>query len=209
MVACAIARSPEKVPKSSGNSVPKAPVSRPSVAAAQAPTAPFVPLELTDAQLKRACRVQPIIAKAAQREGLDPNLLNAIVWLESKFEPKAQNRSGARGLMQLMPGTSKAMAKALGRSHKPFDPDFNIQAGAHLLRVLLDKFDGDERLALFGYARGSGRARAWQSSSEPLPEGVRAFLAKVERGRRTFSDWGLPSRSTRVCQTSSSKVSVP
>lgn len=162
----------------------------------------FVPIALTEDQLRRACRVQAIVAKASTSEGVEPNLINAIVWLESKFDPKAYNRSGARGLMQLMPTTSKAMAQALRRQNRPYDPDFSIHAGAHLVRVLLEKFEGDEHLALFGYARGSGRVRAWQKTREPLPDGVRSFIEKVERGRRTFEAMGFPGSAKTVCRKS-------
>lgn len=162
----------------------------------------FVPISLSEDQLRRACRVQAIVAKASMSEGIEPNLINAIVWLESKFDPKAHNRSGARGLMQLMPTTSKAMAQALRRQNRPYDPDFSIHAGAHLVRVLLEKFEGDEQLALFGYARGSGRVRAWQKTREPLPTGVRSFIEKVERGRRTFEAMGFPGSAQTVCQKS-------
>lgn len=161
---------------------------------------PFDPIPLSDEQLARACRIQPIVARASAAENLEPNLVNALVWVESKFDPSARNRSGAKGLMQLMPTTAKAMAAALKRKNRPLDPDFSVHAGAHLLRVLLDKFDGDEQLALFGYARGSGRVRAWQETRGPLPSGVREFIAKVERGRKTFARMGFPDAAARVCQ---------
>lgn len=176
----------------------ESPPARPPKAARTEP--PFHPISLTDEQLARACKVQPLVARASAAENLEPNLVNAIVWLESKFDPKASNKSGAKGLMQLMPTTSKAMAATLQRKNRPFDPEFNIHAGAHLLRVLLDKFDGDEKLALFGYARGSGRVRAWQKTREPMPAGVREFIAKVERGRKTFARLGFPDAAPRVCQ---------
>jgi len=176
------------------SSSPPAPRSKPTPAAPSpvrsAPRPP--PLTIEDEYLERACRVQPFVEDAAKAHDVAPNLLNALIWLESKFDPRAHNRSGARGLMQLMPKTSQAMAKALGRPNRPYDPEFSVHAGAHLLSLLLRKFDGDERLALFGYARGSGSVRAWQAKKQPLPEGVRTFIEKVERGRETFSLLGFP-----------------
>ena len=157
------------------------------------PQPPLEPYALSDAQLTRAKKYQRIVAKAAADHGVDANLINGIIWTETKFNAKARNRSGASGLMQLMPITSKAMAKRLGRPHRPMDPDFNIHAGTKLLSQLLKKFDGDEELALFGYARGGGRVRAWQKTpDEPIPTGVQNFIRKVRRAQLTFQQLGLP-----------------
>jgi soluble lytic murein transglycosylase-like protein len=163
----------------------------PAIAAAL-PAPPADPIELTDAQLARARAVQRHVKEAAAAYDVDPNLINAIIWAESKFDPKAKNRSGARGLMQLMPGTSKAMAKALGRPNRPHDPAFAVHAGTYLYARLRDKFDGNEDLALFGYARGSGGVRAWQERGGPMPEGVQKFIARVRRAQATFRGMGLP-----------------
>ncbi len=153
----------------------------------------FEPIRLNEDQLRRAKAVQPFVAKAAADHGIDPNLLNGIIWAESKFNPKARNKkSGARGLMQLMPGTAKAMAKRLGRPSRPYDPEFATQAGAKLLSILSDKFEADEQLMLFGYARGSGSVRKWQKTDAPIPEGVQKFIARVRRARATFESLGFP-----------------
>jgi soluble lytic murein transglycosylase-like protein len=151
------------------------------------------PLELSDEQLARAKKVQRHVRAAAAEYSLDPNLLNGVIWAESKFNPKARNRSGARGLMQMMPKTSKAMAQRIGRPHRPYDPAFSILAGASLLAGLRDKFDGDIELALFGYARGSGRVRKYQREGGEIPEGVLKFIARVRRAQRTFADLGFPA----------------
>lgn len=158
--------------------------------------AKFEPVKLTEEQLKRARAVQPLVAKAARDHGIDPNLLNGIIYNESKFNPKARNpKSGAAGLMQLMPGTSKAMARRLERPNKPYDPKFATQAGAKLLSILSKKFDGDINLMLFGYARGSGTVRKWQDSNKPMPEGVLKFIAKVKRAQATFEQMGFPEKA--------------
>lgn len=151
------------------------------------------PLELSDEQLARARKIQPLVATAAKEHGVDPNLLNGVIWSESKFNPKAYNRrSGARGLMQLMPKTGKAMAKRLERRFKPYDPEFSVQAGAKLLSILLGKFDDDEELALFGYARGGGRVRRYLREGGEIPEGVLKFIARVRRAQYTFEQLGFP-----------------
>lgn len=172
----------------------------PPVAAAPAPTSPppaapepFDPLPLTDAQLARARAVQKHVIAAATTYDVDPNLINGIIWSESKFDPRARNRSGARGLMQLMPKTAKAMGKKLGRPVRTSDPEFSIHAGTYLFSRLRDKFDGDDELALFGYARGSGSVRKWQDAGGPIPEGVQRFIARVRRAQATFASLGFPT----------------
>ncbi|MCA9694688.1 MAG: transglycosylase SLT domain-containing protein [Myxococcales bacterium] len=165
----------------------------PDVAPTPEPEPPFTPIELTEDQRTKARRVQPLVAAAARDHGLDPNLINAIIWNESKFNPRARNRSGARGLMQLMPGTAKAMARRLRRPSRPYDPEFSVQAGAALLSILLAKFDGDLDLALFAYTRGDGRVRGWLAAGETeMPKGVVAFIERVRRAMRTFAALGFP-----------------
>lgn len=171
-------------------------VEEPEPAATPEPVDDFEPLKLSAVQRQRALKVQALVATAAEEHGIDPNVLNAIIWRESKFNPKARNPSGARGLMQLMPVTGKAMAKKLGRSFRPYDPEFSIQAGAKLLSILLQRFDQDLELALFGYARGSGGVRKWQREGGPKPERVVAFVAKVEHARRSFELMGYPTPAT-------------
>ncbi len=157
------------------------------------PEPTFEPLSLDDIQLARARKLQPLVAKAADDHGVDPNLINGIIWAESKFNPKARNRSGAKGLMQLMPITARGMAKKLGRRVRVYDPDFSIQAGTKLLSIMLERFEGDEELALFAFGRGGGRVRGWQADGETeLPEGVQKFIERVRRGQRTFELLGFP-----------------
>ena len=155
------------------------------------------PYTLNDEQWKRARAVQRFVIAASAEHGVDPNLLNAVIWVESKFNPKARNNSGAKGLMQLMPKTGRAMAERLGRRHRPYDPEFSVHAGAKLLSTLLGKFEGKEKLALFGYARGGGRVRRWQREGGPIPEGVVKFIGRVERARFTFESLGFPESPQR------------
>jgi soluble lytic murein transglycosylase-like protein len=91
------------------------------------------------------------INAAATSNGIDPALLKGLVQQESGFDPNARSGAGAVGLTQLMPGT----AAALGVTD-PTDPVQSLQAGARYLREQLDRFGGDERLALAAYNAGPG-----------------------------------------------------
>jgi soluble lytic murein transglycosylase-like protein len=91
------------------------------------------------------------INAAATSNGIDPALLKGLVQQESGFDPNARSGAGAVGLTQLMPGT----AAALGVTD-PTDPAQSLQGGARYLREQLDRFGGDERLALAAYNAGPG-----------------------------------------------------
>ena len=98
-----------------------------------------------------------IIIQAAKRNQVDPALVKAIIMAESSYNPRAISKRGAKGLMQLMPGT----AKALGVENS-FDPEHNINAGVRYFRQLLNQFDGDMKLALAAYNAGSSKVRQYQ-----------------------------------------------
>jgi len=92
-----------------------------------------------------------LIQSAAQRNGVDPALLKALIRAESNFDPNAGSPAGAQGLTQLMPGT----AAALGVTDV-HDPAQAIEGGAKYLRQQLDAFGGDETKALAAYNAGPG-----------------------------------------------------
>ena len=92
-----------------------------------------------------------IIFEAGVREGVDPRLIHAVIWQESKYKPAAVSHAGAQGLMQLMPAAAKRF-KCEDRN----DPEQNVAAGTKYLRWLLKRFDGNVTLALAGYNAGEG-----------------------------------------------------
>jgi soluble lytic murein transglycosylase-like protein len=96
------------------------------------------------------------INTAAQSNGIDPALLKGLVSQESGFNPSARSGAGAVGLTQLMPGT----AAALGVTN-PLDPVQSLQGGAKYLRQQLDRFGGDEKLALAAYNAGPGAVQKY------------------------------------------------
>ena len=93
---------------------------------------------------------EDVIRKAARREGVDEQLVKAVVAAESGFNPQAVSSAGAKGLMQLMDGT----ARSLGVKD-PFDPASNVVGGTTFLRAMLDRF-GSVPLALAAYNAGPG-----------------------------------------------------
>lgn len=157
---------------------------------APAPTKPELPFD--DEQLARIEAVQDIVHAAAQAHGVDPMLINAVIWVESKFERRARGPAGSLGLMQLMPKTAAGLAKQLGRKRDSYDPDFNIHAGTLLLAHLLERFDGDVTLALAGYNRGAGTVAKWVNAGQPLPEGTQGFVARVLAAKARFEQLPAP-----------------
>jgi len=89
------------------------------------------------------------VAQAAARNGVDPNLIVAVMRQESGFNPRARSYKGASGLMQLMPATAARFGVV-----NMYDPQQNIEGGARYLRFLLDSFDGNVDLVLAGYNAG-------------------------------------------------------
>jgi soluble lytic murein transglycosylase-like protein len=89
------------------------------------------------------------IVESAARNGVDPNLIVAVMRQESGFNPRARSYKGASGLMQLMPATASRFGIA-----NIYDPQQNIEGGARYLRFLLDTFNGDVNLVLAGYNAG-------------------------------------------------------
>lgn len=92
-----------------------------------------------------------IIFEAGEIHGVDPRLIHAVIWQESKYQVQARSHAGAQGLMQLIPATAKRFG-----CQDPHDPASNITAGTKYLSWLLKRFSGNVQLALAGYNAGEG-----------------------------------------------------
>ena len=144
---------------------------------------------------ERIAVVEPLVERAAGEFDLPTDLLLAVIWVESRFDPDAVSSAGARGLMQLMPGTACDMARKLDEDDPdPHDPCFAVRAGAAYLAWLHDRFDGDEDVALAAYYCGPGRVRRALRRSGRVPDAGRRYARKVQRARSRFSDGGSDLR---------------
>ncbi len=115
-----------------------------------------------------------IIDRAANRYGVDQELIRAVIRTESGFNPDAVSPVGAQGLMQLMPET----AKDLGVDN-PFDAEQNVMGGTRYLRQLMDRYEGDLDRTLAAYNWGMGNVE--RRGLEQMPRETRNYLAKVKK----------------------------
>lgn len=115
--------------------------------------------------LHRSDRYTDLIEGVARADGLQPALVRAVLLVESGGDPKAISQRGARGLMQLMPGT----AKRYGVSDV-FDPEQNIRAGSHYLRDLASRYSNDLKLMLAAYNAGPAAVDQNNGGIPPIKE---------------------------------------
>jgi soluble lytic murein transglycosylase-like protein len=132
--------------------------------------------------LARAAQYDSIIENAALSAAVEPNLLRAVIVVESGFNSRAVSKRGAVGLMQLMPAT----ASRFGVSN-PYDPKQNIHAGARYLKFLMNRFGQNVRLALAAYNAGEEAVERNGGQIPPFTETM-AYVPKVLKIYRMLSD---------------------
>lgn len=116
---------------------------------------------------------ESLIRQHASRQGIRPDLVRAVIQVESAFNPQAVSPKGAMGLMQLMPATAKQFGVV-----DPFNPAENIRAGVTYLRQLLDKYNDNEQLALAAYNAGPGAVDKYGSKVPPYRE-TQNYVQKI------------------------------
>ena len=132
--------------------------------------------------LARAAQYDSIIEKAAISAALEPNLIRAVIVVESGFNSRAVSKRGAVGLMQLMPAT----ASRFGVSN-PYDPKQNVHAGARYLKFLMNRFGQNVRLALAAYNAGEDAVERNGGQIPPFTETM-AYVPRVLKIYRMLSD---------------------
>lgn len=123
--------------------------------------------------LARSSQYDPIIENAAAAQALEPNLLRAVIVVESGFNSRALSPKGAVGLMQLMPAT----AHRFGISNL-YDPSQNVAAGARYLKFLMTRFGNNVRLALAAYNAGEDAVQRSGGQIPPFSE-TQAYVPRV------------------------------
>lgn len=130
------------------------------------------PASTNYSQASNSGPVEQIIDKAASKYGVNQQLIKEVIRAESSFNQEAVSSAGAQGLMQLMPATAAAYGVT-----NPLDPSQNINAGTHLIRDLLNQFQGNVSLALAAYNAGSGAVQKYHGIP-PYAE-TKAYVSKI------------------------------
>jgi soluble lytic murein transglycosylase len=135
-------------------------------------------------------RYEQIVRGHAHNYSLDPALLAAVIYQESKFRADAKSDSGAIGLMQLLPGTAKGIALHTGgtafRVDDLYNPEINVRYGAWYLRHLLRKYR-DEQAALAAYNAGQDNVDRWQRDGRGIQfSETRAYVKRVEELKKIY-----------------------
>jgi soluble lytic murein transglycosylase-like protein len=129
----------------------------------------FIP---TDIPTSGDAEIDQLIFKAGKEYGVDPRLIHAVAYQESRYKIDAESHAGAQGLMQMMPATAARFAVE-GKS----GTEQNVYAGTKLLRWLLKRFDGNISLALAGYNAGEGSVDKYDGIP-PYPE-TQNYVRKI------------------------------
>jgi soluble lytic murein transglycosylase len=143
-------------------------------------------------RLRYPLNYQAIIRTHAHTYGIDPALLAAVIYQESKFDPTARSKSGAVGLMQLTPTTAEGIAiRTGGRAFRVGDlttPELNVRYGCWYLRDLFNKYK-QERLVLAAYNAGQGNVDRWLNAHEGIQFAeTRAYVSRVEHLQGVYRD---------------------
>jgi hypothetical protein len=146
--------------------------------------------------------IDSYILESGRRNAVDPLLLYSIMHQESTFKPRAMSYKGARGLMQLMPGTAIRFGVT-----SIWDPQQNIEGGSRYMRFLLDKFDGNVELALAGYNAGEGAVIKYGYRIPPYNE-TQEYVRRISKRYSLIRD-PLAARNASTVVAANQKDSAP
>lgn len=139
------------------------------------PTASASCLGLTaQSMAQRAAQYAPLIQKVSQKHGLSPQLVSAVMRVESCYDKRAVSRSGARGLMQLMPATAQQLGV-----RDSFDPEQNVDAGVRYLAQMMARFNNKLDHALAAYNAGPEAVEAYRDIP-PFPE-TQSYVSRIRK----------------------------
>ena len=138
-----------------------------------------------------------MIITAANKHGVDPDLVRLVISQESGFKTRARSPKQAQGLMQLIPETAARFGIL-----NPYDPQQNIDGGTQYLKWLLNRFDGDVRLALAGYNAGENTVKRYGNKIPPFKE-TRRYVKKIT------SAYGKTFHAVPIQSKSLSTLSIP
>ena len=127
---------------------------------------------------------EDLVVEHSKRHSLRPELVRAVIQVESGFDPLARSPKGAMGLMQLMPDTARSLGV-----RDAYDPDENIRGGTAYLKRLIDKYRGDEQLALAAYNAGPGAVDRYDDvppyrETQDYVKKVNAKAAGLQKARK-------------------------
>jgi len=144
--------------------------------------------------------VDGYLVQSGTKNGVDPLLLYSVMHQESSFKSHAVSPKGARGLMQLMPGTAMRYGVT-----NIFDPRQNIEGGARYLRFLLDRFEGNVNLALAGYNAGEGAVDKYGWQIPPYAE-TQEYVRRISRRYSLLQDPNAALYAKPVSRTQLSRL---
>lgn len=146
------------------------------------PSASAAALGLSPSRGGALPQISEFVNRTARRFQLDPNLVHAMIQVESDYDPQARSRKGAMGLMQLIPATARRFGV-----ENPFDPRQNIEGGVTYLNYLLDLFHGDVPLSLAAY--NAGENSVLRAHGIPPFRETQRYVEKVTSLYRGDPDW--------------------
>ena len=142
-------------------------------------------------RLRYPLEYEQIVRGHARNYQLDPALLAAVIYQESKFRADAKSDAGAIGLMQLQPETAKGIAIRTGGSRFQtsdlYNPEINVRYGSWYLRHLLDKYD-EEKTALAAYNAGQRNVDEWRAAGKGIQfSETRTYVDRVEELKGVYA----------------------